>query len=43
MDLNLDLVLIDVLIAVVTEEYGQTKVFLLFSKLVLNVLVAEKK
>ena len=43
MGLNLDLALIDAHIAGAMEEYVQTKDFLLFSKLVLNAQVMEKK
>ena len=40
---NLVLLLIHVHIVVVTEKLGLTKVFLLFNKPVLNVMVMEKK
>ena len=43
MDLNLVIAQTGVLIVVETEEYVQIKVFLQYNKLVLNVLVVEKK
>ena len=43
MDQNLEPIQIDVVIVEETVEYAQTKVFLLFSKLVPNVQEVERK